>query len=181
MEEKTLRSSRSWLACLRLVLAISFLGLLAACGESGDPAPTGEPWRLNLHDPGSQATLEISPDDPERFRVEISSANVPVPFNVQVNRAGLSVEVGVSYRVSFRARADQTREFGVGVSMAHAPWQGLGFYRLVTATPEWQDYAWNFEANSTDDLGRIHFDLGASAISVEIEHVVFELDVAAVE
>jgi hypothetical protein len=129
-------------------------------------------WLLQMHHPGSFATLEQSADRPDAVRVRIERAEVPTPWHVQLNEAGVSVHAGASYVLSFRARADASRRASYGVSMAHPPWDGLGFYRDVEIGPEWRNFSDTFVPTTTDSNARIHFDLGASVASVELERVV---------
>jgi hypothetical protein len=50
-------------------------------------------------------------------------------------------------------------------------------YRDLLVGPEWQSYREEFVALEDDDRARIHFDLGGSAIGVDLTSVVFrELD-----
>ncbi len=56
----------------------------------------------------------------------------------------------------------------VGVAQAHPPWAGLGFYEEIELAPEWRSFRKEFTAAASDQLTRVHFDLGEQAISVEI-------------
>jgi lysophospholipase L1-like esterase len=73
--------------------------------------------------------------------------------------------------VRFSVRADRPRAISFGVSQAHPPWDGLGFYRSLSIGTDWQTFSEAFTASGTDDRARVHFDLGAVAVPVEIKDV----------
>lgn len=129
-------------------------------------------WALALHDRGSVATLERDDVRMQRLRIHIEQAENPAAFNIQLNQPNLAVRRGVTYALTFRARADRLRQMSYGVSMGQAPWEGLGFYREIDVGPEWDEVAQTFELASSHDNARLHFDLGESDASVELEDVV---------
>jgi hypothetical protein len=130
------------------------------------------PWTVDVHDPGSEAVLEVVPDRPGVLRVQIVRAEMPAPSNIQLNGPETSVKAGESYALSFRLRAEGTRQIAYGVGTAQAPSTGLGFSRQVTIGVEWQDFSDTFTLTAGDAKARVYFDVGDSPVSVEVEHPV---------
>jgi hypothetical protein len=77
-------------------------------------------------------------------------------WHVQFSQAGLQVEAGRSYTVSFRARADQPRRISVSLSQSHEPWKVLATQSInLTATP--QQVRFTFSPSASDDRARLSF------------------------
>jgi hypothetical protein len=130
-----------------------------------------EPVKLRLRAAGDNAAgLVFPPDQPGAVRVAISSVT-SASFDIQLNFFPLNMEVNRPYALHFRARADLERIVFIGVAQAHEPWMSLGLYERVQLSPEWRDYRMDFTASASDNLARIHFDLGERAISVEVSGV----------
>jgi hypothetical protein len=130
-----------------------------------------ESWRLETHE-GSEAQLEHSADIPGLLLVNISRTAVQVPWHVQLQQRYLQLKAGEKYMLSFRARAARKRAISVAAGQDHAPWQGLGLYRELQISPQWEGFESTFVAMATDPNARIHFDIGASDAAVEIADVV---------
>jgi len=128
-------------------------------------------WFLRVAN-GNDARLEFPSGDRELLRVAIAKSATKEPWDVQLNQHDLPVLADQGYRVCFRARAAGVRVVNVGFSKAHDPWDGLGLYRAFTATTEWQSFSFEFVAPCDDQNGRIHFDLGGDAHTVELASVI---------
>jgi hypothetical protein len=133
--------------------------------------PREAAWQLRLHHPGSQARLRFPSQPSSGVRVDIDQADVPTPWHVQVTLGRLVLRRGERYLGTFRARADRPRAISYGVSQAHPPWEGLGWYRRKQIGASWQEYREEFEARQSDDQARITFDLGESPVAVEVSEV----------
>jgi len=120
---------------------------------------------------GSIAALVCLPGDGDGVRIQIERAASRAGFDVQLNQPYLSVKVDERYSVRFRARADALRSIFVGFAQAQEPWMGLGLYERVELSREWQPFQVEFVAAADEGNGRIHFDLGESAVSVELTSV----------
>jgi peptidoglycan/xylan/chitin deacetylase (PgdA/CDA1 family)/SAM-dependent methyltransferase len=116
----------------------------------------------------NEAELEGVPDRPDAVRITILKCDSEPPWDIQLNLRRLTVLGGRTYRVRFEARADSARSLNVGVSMAREPWLGLGLYRAVDMTTEWKHYEIEFVAEADFDDARIHFDVGGSAIGLQV-------------
>jgi glycosyltransferase involved in cell wall biosynthesis/SAM-dependent methyltransferase len=119
----------------------------------------------------SEAHLLTPPERPGAVRVVIDKNASQAAYDIQLNLPRLKVQAGQSYRVVFQARADRGRSICYGVALAHEPWSGLGLYRKIELTPEWQSFEEEFVAAADEDNARIHFDLGNSGIPVELASV----------
>jgi SAM-dependent methyltransferase len=133
-------------------------------------------WMLGVQE-GNTAILDFPIDRPRVVRVVTDRASLTAPWDVQLFQRRLPVRSGERVRVAFRARADVVRQIGVGVGRAHAPWDGLGWYRNVELMTWWQRVRDEFTATGDDDDARIHFDLGHGLGAVEISDV--EVDASA--
>jgi Glycosyl transferase family 2/Carbohydrate binding domain len=127
-------------------------------------------WNLRVAG-GSEAGLVFPPDDPDTVRIAIGKAATKTGFDIQLNQPHLKVKANHGYTIQFRARADRERSIAVGFAEAHEPWNGLGLYKRVELTGEWQSYEQEFVAAADESNARIHFDVGESDISVELGSV----------
>jgi hypothetical protein len=103
--------------------------------------------------------------------VRITMAAHTGPESVQASKTGYDLLEGHRYRLRFRARADSAREIGFGASLGDAPWSGLGLYDVAALAPAWSQVEREFTATATTARARVHFDLGASDIPVELAEV----------
>jgi hypothetical protein len=138
-------------------------------GYFAENAPS--PWVLNTHHQGSAATLERSLDRPNVLRVNITRAEVKTPFHIQLNEPGIRLEAGESYALRFRARAEGPRRVFVAVTAAHPPWNSLGYYRGVAVDKDWKEFSDTFVLNAGDRNAQLLFNLGDSAIPVELANI----------
>jgi peptidoglycan/xylan/chitin deacetylase (PgdA/CDA1 family) len=120
---------------------------------------------------GNAARLVFPAGDPQDVRIEIDRVATPASYDIQLNHPHLPVEANCDYEVHFLACADRPRSLSVGFAQAHEPWSGLGLYTTIALTPEWQSFRCPFTAIASDGNGRIHFDAGASEISIEVRGV----------
>jgi glycosyltransferase involved in cell wall biosynthesis len=127
-------------------------------------------WLLRVAEE-NQAALVLDGDDPDSARVAIAKLGTGTSWDIQLNRPRLGVTAQQRYRLTFRARADQPRAMAFGFAMARAPWSNLGLYRQIELTPEWQDIEEEFIAAADETNARVHFDIGGSAVPVEVSAV----------
>jgi glycosyltransferase involved in cell wall biosynthesis/peptidoglycan/xylan/chitin deacetylase (PgdA/CDA1 family) len=127
-------------------------------------------WQLRVAN-GNNARLVFPPEDRELLGVSISQVKSNDPWDIQLNQADLSVKSGREYQISFQARAASPRTAFAGFSMAHAPWENLGLYRSFDLTAEWVAHNFQFAAIGNEANARIHFDLGGTAVSVDLRSI----------
>jgi len=130
-------------------------------------------WQIGVQ-PGNEANLVFPPKDPEVVRVAISRADTDVPWHIQLNQIPVGIKVRHNYVIRFRARADHPRSMTIAVHQAYDPWQNLGLHQGVALTAEWQDYTVEFKSRDDEANAQVYFDLGESAVPVEIAEVTLE-------
>jgi glycosyltransferase involved in cell wall biosynthesis len=142
----------------------------SSTGEFADGDSEGRKWRLRVAR-GNVAKLTFPPGEEDIIRISIDKADSEAAFDIQLNQPRLKSRADHRYRLSFRGRADGPRNVFVGFALAHAPWTGLGLYKTIGLTPEWQDFDEEFVALSDDNNARILFDLGGAAVDVDLSSV----------
>jgi len=133
--------------------------------------PVTKYWLLDVHDPGSEATMAPGKAGNGTMRVEVTRADKPVLWHVQLREPGLALQKTL-YELSFRARADARRKMVVGVSQGHGPWQNIGLYSEVDLGTEWSEFKQTFVPTSADENAQIHLDIGAVTVPVEFDNIV---------
>jgi hypothetical protein len=128
-------------------------------------------WRLHLHVAGNRARLEYPTDWPTRLRVAISRVRGTTEWSIQIRRDFIAVDTASRYALTLRARADARRSIAFGITQAHPPWQGLGYYRRVSVDTAWAAYTEVFQVSANDDTAGLQFDLGGDAASVELADI----------
>lgn len=120
---------------------------------------------------GNIADLVFPTSNPEIVRIAIKKTQRRKKWDIQLNQPHLKIKSNRHYTVSFRGRADRPRSIILGVAKAHEPWSGLGLYKRIDLTPEWQSFQEGFLPTADEDNARIHFDLAGSNIAVEVSSV----------
>ena len=91
-------------------------------------------WHLEQHH-GARAALTTTNDT---LRLDITKTGTE-NWHVQLNQAGVRVERGHTYTISFRAKTDARRKLSVGLSQTHDPWRSLA-HTSVRLTRDWQTF-----------------------------------------
>jgi glycosyltransferase involved in cell wall biosynthesis len=146
-------------------------GALARCRQFESDLRKVE-WELRAVE-GNLARLTF-PGNGGGVRVEIVQLGSRQPFDLQINLPHLTVTANERYTVSCRGRADSARPAFLGFARARAPWSGLGLYREIRLDEQWREFRLEFVASDTERDGRIHFDLGGEAASVDVAEVRLE-------
>jgi len=123
---------------------------------------------------GGKGFVEFPVESQNSVRIQPIPGPDAHDADVQITKPVLLLRQGVRYSVSFQARASEVREIGFGIGLSRAPWLGLGLYRHVTVSRDWQPYYYEFIASRDCGDARIHFDLGRRDIPVEIDQVVVQ-------
>ncbi len=122
-------------------------------------------------EPGNEASLIFPQDAQATARIEIRKTANKKPVNIQLNVPNFKVRKERRYQVEFRARADDPRGIIVGFAKSHDPWDGLGLYKKIQLTQEWQTFKAPFLVTADDNNARILFDVGDGNASVEFSNV----------
>lgn len=123
---------------------------------------------LHVHNE-AKAKISYDPELVDTCRIEIENGGTE-DSDVQLQHSLVNFEKGDRYLITFLARADATREICVAASQATEPWQGMGLYERLTLTPVWRSFELELEATLSGP-GRFHFDLGNSAVPVELAKI----------
>jgi hypothetical protein len=76
---------------------------------------------------------------------------------IQLNQPGLAVISNQVYTISFWARSSPATNADVSLMQAHADWAGLGYYRSLALTANWQQFTNTFQASANDANARVNF------------------------
>lgn len=128
-----------------------------------------EGWKLTSL---SGATAEAAVVDGE-YRVSISNGGES-NWDLHVGQAGLPLENGTIYRVSFDAYADAPRQVTALVGKNEEPWTVYSHEDPVDLSATRQTYSFNFTMDHPTDLqSRLGFDIGGEATNIYFDNVLF--------
>lgn len=115
-------------------------------------------WSLSTSG-GASATLTI---DEGKLGVSIQNPGID-SWNVQLTRAGLSLEKNGMYRVSFMGSTTDARNTTSYVGMSSNPWTAYSGYTGFALTESHTKYTYTFTmSGETSTTARMVFDLGGS-------------------
>jgi len=98
----------------------------------------------------------------QALRVAVTQSD-GVPWHVQLIQAGLALQEGRAYRLSFAARGDAPGTVYAAVMRDAAPWDALGWSAALNLTTSWVTRTVEFTATETVfGQARVSFDLGAT-------------------
>lgn len=117
-------------------------------------------WRWNLVEPAEgRASLERDADG-DFLRAETIRTSDKV-WHVQFGAFGVSLQNGVTYVLTFRAKASAARTVGLSVTRDVANYQGNGLSENPELSTDWQPYSFTFTAKDTlANHSRVNFTLG---------------------
>jgi hypothetical protein len=131
------------------------------------------PWRLALS-AGAVAALTRQTTNAASgdacARVDVTRAT-GTNWHVEFAQTNRSLAAGVTYQLSFMARASASRTIAVNAQKATADWRNYGLSQTLSVTTNWQSYSVAFTANETVSDARIQFFLGAVAGTVWLDAV----------
>jgi glycosyltransferase involved in cell wall biosynthesis/SAM-dependent methyltransferase len=120
----------------------------------------GKRWWLNTEGGASGEMIPVTGDS-ESLKLSMEGVTGTEPWHVQLNRESFSLHCDNEYILKLRARADRVRGISVGVAKAHEPWTGLGLYRQIELSRDWQSFELPFRATESEERARVHVDAGA--------------------
>lgn len=134
-----------------------------SAGDSG--------WTFNSFYP-AVATAAVSDGE---LVVTIDNGGI-YAWDVYVGQAGVTLEKGKEYTVSFDAYASAPRDISPLVGKNSDPWTAYSGSRIITLSTVRKSYSYSFIMNnSTDIQARIGFDIGSSAEDVFLDNVFLSL------
>ncbi len=82
-------------------------------------------------------------------------------WEAQLNTVGLDISEGKSYRVSFKARAENPYELQTNIGLNEDPWTTYSGYKIFNIGTEMKTFSYEFTMGEpSDQKARIVFDLG---------------------
>jgi hypothetical protein len=130
---------------------------------NGDFAQGVKQWTLERHDKAEATAtgddevppvLRAASPNAKAVRITLSRSSSSA-WHIQFNQAGLKVQAGQPYTLTFWARAEKPLPLSVNLSQAHPPWQPLGLNTPVRLTPEWKPFRFVFEPTQDDANARV--------------------------
>ena len=130
-------------------------------------------WRLERQKGIEAETGQLDETLPPGVEGKVLRVNVVTAgrqaWLAQVHQAGLDLQDGQPYTVTFWARADRKRNLGVGMSIDQADWHNVGLDTKVTLDTEWRQYRLGLTAGRPGkDHCRLVFALGDMAGNVDV-------------
>jgi len=130
--------------------------------SNGGFARGTEGWAFECHRPDAEASASASGEGPAALS-DAKSVELRVSkpgaerWHVRFQQAGLAVQSGASYTLSFWARAERAATLHVSLEQTCPPWHVLSG-RQVELTPEWQRFRFVLPVGESDDRARLVFD-----------------------
>lgn len=122
-------------------------------------------WTIEQHS-GAKAGTKILSDVPEQVKsqsqnnkslmIQVEKPGVE-SWHIQLNQSPIKLEEGMSYTLTFYAKANQPRQIAVNAAQAHEPWGNMGLSTSLRLSTNWTQYSLTFVANKTDERCRINF------------------------
>lgn len=119
---------------------------------------------------GCAASLVSSPIDAQVTRACIGRTT-GTPWHIKSLHGSYALRGGSRYRVSLRARADQSRPMSYGICQRVEPWEGLGLSESIDLGTEWKVYIADFVCTHDDPAAAVYLWLGGDQASVEVSNV----------
>ena len=142
----------------------------------GFEEPLSGSWNLSVvSTSGAVASVVRDTDAAEgsySALITISNAGAGVDWHVDFNQRNRELTKGVSYELSFWAKADAPREIQLRSQKGAPDWRNYGLTGTVWLGTEWRHYRVRFEANESASDSRIQFFLGARTGKVWLDGIV---------
>ena len=130
-------------------------------------------WFLGEHE-GASGKIEALPAtaaDPARLRFTLLKPGTE-HWTVQLIHGNVPLRQGQSYRITFRARADRYRVFGVALQMGKAPWKTIDGKWDVSCGTDWTPVEVVLKSYQTMEFGRLQIgNLGKNRGWLEITDI----------
>ncbi|MBP7053558.1 MAG: carbohydrate binding domain-containing protein [Phycisphaerae bacterium] len=138
--------------------------------RNGDFSEGDTGWTFSTLWP-AQATATVRAGE---YAVSISQGGANV-WDINVGQAGLLIEQGKRYTVSFDAYAAAPRTISPLVGRNSSPWTVYSGSQVFTLTATKRTYTYSFLMNyPTDNQARLGFDIGGSSIDVVFDNITLQ-------
>lgn len=137
---------------------------------NGDFSSETDEWTLNVWSGKASGSVVDG-----EYKIAIDSVS-DVSHEIQLIQAGIYLEKGKSYKVSFDAYAESERTMEANVEMTVDPWtgytQGVSPFQITTKK---KTYSFEFDMEEpTDTNGRLSFNTGSFVSDVFIDNIKIE-------
>ena len=134
------------------------------------PVNKAESWRFEQHEDGKG---KISADG-DAIVFEVTNVD-GTEWHVQAFQTPLDLKNGKEYTITFKAKADDTREVGVQAGIDEEDWHNIGLDEKAELTKDWKDYKYTFTANDVKaNKNRVGFVLGGAKGKVWVKDLVLK-------
>jgi hypothetical protein len=113
-------------------------------------------FALDLFDT-AQATLAA---EGNLCRVDVTAVVDGANWQARLARVFDDLQEDATYTVRFRAKADSPRRMVLQGHIDEPDWHGIGLYRVVPLTADWQAYHYEFRAKNLAASNAIYLSLG---------------------
>jgi len=163
--------SRSPLAQFALILScVIFIRSSTAADNILKPVNKAENWRFEQHEDGKG---KISVDG-DAILFDVTNVD-GTDWHVQAFQTPLDLKDGKEYTLTFKAKADDTREVDVEAGIDQEDWHMIGLQEKAELTKEWKDYKYTFTANDVKaNKNRLGFVLGSAKGKVWVKDLVLK-------
>jgi hypothetical protein len=135
---------------------------------NGDFSNNATGWTLNTFE-SAQATGSIQNGE---YAISISNGSNQY-WHIELQQAGILIEKGKKYDVSFDAYASSPRRIHASVGRNSDPWTPYSNFNHIELTTSKQSFTYSFVMNSeTDPAARILFQCGTSSADVKLDNIV---------
>ena len=125
----------------------------------------------NLYVQGGASASKQNPDN--QLEVNISQLGSE-GWHIQLVKTNVKLEAGKKYRVTFVAKAAESRQISAYTGQSVSPWSSYSGYNGIALDDTFSEYFYVFDMKTTDNAARIAFDLGQSADDVIFKSVILE-------
>ncbi len=153
-----------------LVLGLVSLRVASAADNLLKPANKVENWRFEQHEDGKG---KISVDG-DAVLFDVTNAD-GTEWHVQAFQTPLDLKDGKEYTITFKAKADDTREVGVQAGIDEEDWHMIGLDEKAELGKDWKEYKYTFTANDVKaNKNRVGFVLGGAKGKVWVKDLVLK-------
>jgi|SRR6266571_4561856 len=164
------KKTRAMAIVALLVLGLVSLRVASAADNLLKPANKVENWRFEQHEDGKG---KISVDG-DAVLFDVTNAD-GTEWHVQAFQTPLDLKDGKEYTITFKAKADDTREVGVQAGIDEEDWHMIGLDEKAELGKDWKEYKYTFTANDVKaNKNRVGFVLGGAKGKVWVKDLVLK-------
>ena len=157
------------------IVTLVVIGLLTVRPASAadnvlKPTNDAKNWRFEQHEDG-KGKISVEGD---AIVFEVTSVD-GTEWHVQAFQTPLDLKNGKEYTLTFKAKADDTREVEVNAGIDEEDWHMIGLQERAELTKDWKEYKYTFTANDVKaNKNRVGFVLGGAKGKVWVKEMVLK-------